>query len=219
MGPGQKQLDLQTELRKLKMQADAYEHLMSGMPQNIADTWHKLIGHMREFYYMDETWDGNELTFCAEGEALFKMILSPDKILISFPGSDAAQEPTVLTEPDSVDEIVQLVKAKQFPTRVVPSDNMRISLGGGRCDLCLYNIDTLKLGDRRVEMSLGFAKCYAIDADFTSLDCSGNCENCTISGIGGGLPGLTADEVTHSLIAYWWIKSSHNKNCKENSEM
>ena len=208
------QIKLQQELKK---QADARERFNNELPENIGATWSKLVGYMREHYYMDELWDGRELAFCRDGEkeALVKIALSPDKILVSMSGNEAEQVSFELTTTETADEVIQALKAKRLPNRVLPTDNVRISSGGGRCDLCLINSENVENQDRRAEMSLAFTKCYGDAIDFTSILCNGKCgtpdESCLIIDIGSGGPGLTADEVTHILFPYWWTKSSIKK--------
>ena len=199
------------------MQGGIFERLINKMPEDTKAAWYKLVGHMREYYHMDELWDGKELIFCRAGEteALVKMVLTPDKVLVSIPSSEAGQVSFEPATPEDTDKAIQMLKTKGLPNRVLPDDNIRISSGGGRCDLCLFNNDTIAKKDRRVEMSIGMAKCYGDDTDFTTLVCNGKCgtpdESCLIIDIGHCTPGLTADEVTHIIFPYWWTKSSIKK--------
>jgi len=213
MALNQEQKELQKEL---KMRADAFVRLCEELPKDIVAAWFKLVGYIREYCYMDEEWDGRELTFCSEGKSFFKMVLTPDAVLASFLSiMDKNEESKImeLRSTESVDEIIAMIKAKQFPERVLPSDDVRISPGGGRCDLCLHNYITLKKQNRLIEMVLGFAKYFGDDnGDGTYYECMGNHDNCLIHDIGSGTPGLTADEVTHIAFPYWWIKSSRNKD-------
>ena len=199
------QVKLQQEL---KAQADAFEQLMTEIPESIKAAWHKLVGYMREYHYMDELWDGKELGFCPSGEkeALVTMTLIPDKILVSISGTE--QRLLESETPEAADEIIQIIKTKQLPDRVLPNDNMVVSPGGGRCDLCLWNVDTIAKNDRRIEMSIGFAKCYGHVDDFTQYICNSDHENCGHHDIGAGVPGLTANEVTHILLPYCWARRS-----------
>jgi len=167
---------------------------------------------MRENYAMDEMWDGKTLTFVSQGEPFCELTLVPKQIIFSFHSEE--------TLPVNVaDEIIAAIRAKRQPDRVLPSKHFTLSPGGGRCDLCLFHRDTVERQDRRVEMSLGFAKCYGDAYDFTSAMCNGDHlgsgKDCTIIDIGRAAPGLTADEVTYILFPYWYTKSRHYK--EENS--
>jgi len=199
------QLHLQKQLLK---QNKAYEQQYKKMPESIAAAWTKLLGFMRENYAMDEIWEGETLCFISHGEPFYKISIAPEWIAFSFHGEVA------LTF-NSVDEVIEAIRGKRLPDRVLPSEHLTISPGGGRCDLCLFNRDTVQRQDRRVAMSLGFAKCYGTDVDFTTHTCngdhSGSGKPCTIQDIGAFTPGLTADEVTHILFPYWYTKSSHYK--------
>ena len=203
----------QKELKKeLKMRADAFVSLCEELPKDVVAAWTKLVGYIREYYYMDEEWDGKELTFYSEGDSFFKMVLTPDAVLASFMDKNEESKIMELRSMESVDEIITMIKTKQFPERVLPSDDVRVSSGGGRCDLCLHNSITLKKQDRRVEMALGFSKYYGDGGSHNEYVCMGNHADCLIHDIGHGTPGLTADEVTHIAFPYWWIKSSRNED-------
>ena len=201
------------QLQELKKQADDFERLTNELPENVNATWCKLVGYMREYHYMDELWDGKELAFCRAGEteALVKMSLTPDKVLVFILGNEAGQMSFEPATSKAADEVIQTIKTMRLPDRILPADNIVISSpGGGRCDLCLWNVDTVAKNDRRVEMSLGFAKCFGFVNDFTLPEqiCNSDCPDCGIQDIGECTPGLTADEVTHILFPYWWTKSS-----------
>jgi len=205
MGLSKEQLSMLTELKK---QADAFERFRNELPYGIVTLWSKLVGHLREYYYLDEQWDGNELVLCsdghAKGEVLIRMKLAADKISFSF--EDEA-EPVVLTMSDSEGDVIERLKAKNLPKRILPNENIVVSAGKGRCDLCLHSKMSLAKQDRRVEMSMGLAKCYGWVFDMTADECSGSSPDCRIDDIGIATPGMTADEVTHILFPYWWTKS------------
>ena len=209
MALNQEQKELQKEL---KMHSDAFVSLCEELPKGIVATWYKLVGYIREYCYMDEEWNGKEMTFCSEGKSFFKMVLTPDAVLVSFIEKNEESEIMALSSTESVDEIIAIIKTKQFPERILPSDDVRVSSGGGRCDLCLHNNITLKKQDRRIEMALGFAKYFGDGGGHNEYVCMGKNSDCLIHDIGHGTPGLTADEVTHIAFPYWWIKSSRNKD-------
>ncbi|HEX2947356.1 MAG TPA: hypothetical protein VHT96_15540 [Clostridia bacterium] len=209
MALNQEQKELQKEL---KTRADAFVSLCEKLPKDVVTAWFKLVGYIREYCYMDEEWDGKELIFCSEGRSFFKMVLTPDAVLTSFTDKNDESEIMELRSTESVDEIIAMIKIKQFPERVLPSDDIRVSSGGGRCDLCLHNSITLKKQDRRIEMALGFTKYFGDGGSHNEHVCRGNNADCLIHDIGRGTPGLTADEVTHIAFPYWWIKSSRNKD-------
>lgn len=204
MGLNKVQLDL---LAELKSQSDAFERYRNGLPYGIVSLWSKLVGHMREYYYLDETWDGKELTFHSNEKssvAFIGMTLEPDKIIISF--KDEKSTITLMATDSDEDTIIK-IKTINLPERVIPNKNIVLSSGKGRCDLCLHSTINLSKQDRRVDMSMGFAKCFGYAYDMTSSECSGSCKDCRIDDIGLGTPGMTADEVTHILFPYWWTKS------------
>jgi|GEM_PF-142222 len=198
--------------KKLKTCADAFVRICEEMPNDIVSAWVKLVGYVREYCYMDEEWDGKELIFCVKEKSFFKMALAPNAVSASFADENEESEIMELKSTESVDEIISMIKTNHFPERVLPSDDVRVSSGGGRCDLCLHNNITLKKSDRRVEMALGFAKYFGDGGGHNEYVCAGNNADCLIHDIGRGTPGLTADEVTHIAFPYWWIKSSHNKD-------
>ena len=209
MSLSQEQMNL---LEELKATADAFERLMNEVPEDIRDTWYKLVGYIREHFYMDETWDGKTLLFFKTMKPptatsstiklqIFSMTIENDKISVSIMGT----KDFVLRTPAEVDEVIATIPLYcSNPDRVLPNDNIVISKGQGRCDLCLWNSETLKRDDRRWEMSVGFAKCYGFVNDFTVRQCDGTTPDCRINDIGAGTPGLTAEEITHSLLPYWW---------------
>jgi len=203
------QLQLQKQILK---QGKAFERLFQKLPENIAAAWTKLLGFMRENYTMDEVWDGKTLTFVSQGKPFCELTLAPKQITFSMHGEETSPV-------NSVDETIAAIRAKRQPDRVLPSEHFTLSPGGGRCDLCLFNRDTVERKDRRVEMSLGFTKCYGDSYDFTATMCNGDHlssgKDCTIIDIGASTPGLTADEVTDILFPYWYTKSRHYK--EENS--
>ena len=192
--------------RQLLEQNKAYKRRYKRMPASVATAWTKLLGFMRENYAMDEVWEGEALTFVLNGVPFCEINITPERIIFSLHGEE-------MLPVNSVDEVIAAIAAKRQPNRVLPSEHFTISPGGGRCDLCLFNRDTVQRRDRRVEMTLGFAKCYGTDVDFTTHVCngdhSGSGKPCTIHDIGSFTPGLTADEVTHILFPYWYTKSSH----------
>jgi len=187
---------------ELVKQGEAYERLREGLPEDILATWYKFVGQMREYFYMDEQWDGQELVFVPH----VKAILEPDKITISTT-EDKPQQWTV-SSPGEVDEIIQALVATQLPERVIPKDNIQISAGGGRCDLCLYNHKNSEKRGSIEDLAMGFALAYGVLT--TSAPCTGETPDCTITDIGQGTPGLTAEQVTHILFPYWWTKSRFN---------
>jgi len=209
MGLNQEQKELQKEL---KMRADAFVRLCEGLPKNIVAAWIKLVGYIREHCYMDEKWDGRELTFCVENKPVFTMILSPEAVIVSFMDDNVECVALEINSPESVDGVITIIKEGRFPGRVLPDDDVRVSAGGGRCDLCLHNCSTIKKQDRRVEMALGFAKYFGDGNGTNEYVCMENNADCLIRDIGEGTPGLSADEVTHIAFPYWWIKSSLNKD-------
>ena len=198
--------------KQLLKEGKAFERRFNKMPEQTKAAWIKLLGFMRENYAMDEIWDGKTLTFVVCGQPFCEIMLAPKQIDFSFHG-----EKTMAIS--SVDEIMAAICAKRQPDRVIPSEHFTLSPGGGRCDLCLFNHNTVQRQDRRVEMSLGFAKCYGDACDFTSTICNGDHltsrKDCTIIDIGRSAPGLTADEVTHILFPYWYTKSRHYRKRDE----
>ena len=111
-----------------------------------------------------------------------------------------------------VDEIIQALVTVGLPERVMPTDNMRLSPGGGRCDLCLYNRENNEKQDRLIEFVMSFALCFGDGLNEAHINklCEGDGSNCQISDIGAATPGLTAEQVTHILFPYWWTKSRFN---------
>ena len=203
----------------LKEQADAYERLRDGLPENILAAWCRFVGQMREYFYMDEEWNGKELVFVPS----VKAVLENDKITILAVvgrGLAPADTETTADKPQQweiatvaeVDEIIEALVAKGLPERVMPTDNMRISPGGGRCDLCLYNRENSEKRGSVEDLAMGMALVYGHLLDLaTNALCKGDNDQCQIIDIGAATPGLTAEQVTHILFPYWWTKSRFNK--------
>jgi len=187
-------------LDELKKQAETYEQLRTELPENIANTWYKFIGQMREYFYMDEQWNGKEIVFLPSVKATLK----PDKITISITGQQWE-----ISTPDKVDEIIRTLTTKQLPERVMPTDNMRISAGNGRCDLCFFNRENCEKNGKLLDLATGFA--LAFGHIITAAVCESNGDNCAIIDIGQATPGMTAEQVTHILFPYWWAKSKFHK--------
>jgi len=190
-------------LDKLTKQADAFVELRESMPENISAAWCKFVGQMRENFYMDEQWDGKEIVFLPSVKAK----LEADKISISAM-ADNPQHWEIST-PEEVDSIIQMLVAKKLPERIMPTDNMQISPGNGRCDLCLYNRENNEKRGSTLDLATGMALTYGVIC--TTAPCEGNNDNCAIIDIGAGTPGLTAEQVTHILFPYWWTKSKFHK--------
>jgi hypothetical protein len=204
MGLSKEQLDLQKEF---KNQADEYVRQCEEMPKNILATWHELVGYLRDCYYMDETWDGQELKFCSNGTELFKATLAIDGVRASFINESNELKSVLLTKPEAVDDVIQMLDKTKLPERILPTDI--ISTNGGLCNVCLFNEKNIEIQDRRAEMTLGFNKCYGDDCDYSHQPCCG--KDCpVITDIGHGTPGLTAEEVTHLMFPWWWAKSRLN---------
>lgn len=194
------------KVNELIRQSEAYEHLRNKLRQNILTTWFRFVGQMREYFYMDEQWDGNEITFLSDGKILVMALLENDQITVT--SADNENKPKTITAPENVDNVIQTLVANQLPQRNMPADKAIISPGGGRCDLCWHNRQNNEKENRIVDFAMGFAICYGvICADAT---CEGNGQSCTIHDIGIAIPGLTAEQVTHILFPYWWTKSRFN---------
>jgi len=111
MALNQEQKELQ---RELKMRADAFVSLCEELPKDIVAVWYKLVGYIREYCYMDEEWDGKEMTFCSEGKSLFKMVLTPDAVVASFMNKNEDSKIMELRSMESVEQIIATIKTKQF---------------------------------------------------------------------------------------------------------
>ena len=207
MGLNQEQLAIAKELEE---QANDYENFKAGLPENIAAAWYRFVGQMREYFYLDEQWDGKEMTFLSKGEILLNATLEADKISIFILSGETREKLAAISTRDSADEIIQTLMTKNFPERVMPTKNVKLSPGGGLCELCLYNLDNNEKCDRLLGLAMGFALCYGHIC--TSAPCGGDNENCQIIDIGQGTPGLSAEQVTHILFPYWWAKSRFNTN-------
>jgi len=202
MGLNQEQLDKANEFKK---QAEAYEHLMKEMPENVSSAWYRFVGQMRECFYMDEQWDGEQMTFLSKGKVSVKALLQADKITVIVDDEHAS---TVISTPVAVDEIIQTLITKQLPERIMPTENVQLSSGGGFCALCWYNRENSEKQDNFIDFVMGFALCYGHICE--SAPCESNHNNCLIDDIGHGTPGMTAEQVTHILFPYWWAKSKFN---------
>ena len=206
MGLSKEQLAIVDELKK---QGDEYERLTGELPENTLAAWCNFVGQMREYFYMDEKWDGKEMEFLSPRKVSVKAILEADKISVFIIENTKEEKLAAVTEAGVIGDIIEMLIAKQLPERIMPADNINLSPGGGRCDLCLYNRENNEKHDRTIDLAMGFALCYG--AICTSADCDGNLENCEIDDIGKGTPGLTAEQVTHILFPYWWAKSRFNR--------
>ena len=187
-------------LDKLTKQADAFVELRESLPENISAAWCKFVGQMREYFYMDEQWDGKEIVFIP----YVKATLEQDKISIS-----ATEQQWEISTPEEVDNIIQTLVTMQLPERVMPTDNMKISAGNGRCDLCFYNRENSEKRGGVLDLATGMALAYGVIC--TTAPCESNNENCAIIDIGAATPGLTAEQVTHILFPYWWVNSKFHK--------
>jgi len=187
---------------ELIKQAGIYEQLGTSLPENIATTWYKFVGQMREYFYMDEQWDGKEIVFLP----YVKATLEPDKISISATGQQWEISTT-----EEVDNIIQTLVTMQLPERVMPTDNMKISAGNGRCDLCFYNRENCEKHNKTEDLAMGFALAFGVLVP--AALCESDCDNCEFD-IGQATPGLTAEQVTHILFPYWWVNSKFHKEAK-----
>ena len=190
------------KLDELVKQGEAYEQLRNSLPENITSAWSRFVGQMREYFYMDEQWDGKELLFIPS----IKAVLETDKITVSVIEDDTKW---VISSPEEADGVIQTLIAKQLPERKISTDNMKLSAGNGRCDMCLYNSENSKKRGSIVDLATGFAMAYGHIV--TSAPCDGGGTDCEIIDIGHAIPGLTAQQITDILFPYWWSKSRFNK--------
>ena len=156
-----------------KHQSEAFERRREALPKHVAAIWYGLVGHMREYYYVDKLWDGEAVTFCSNGDPFVKMILAADHVTVRFIDNGNEQSAAELTELAYVDETIKAINEKRPPDRELPVENRVVAPCGSRCDLCLLYVGSIEKQDRRDEASLGFAKCYGDGADYSAVECGG----------------------------------------------
>jgi len=204
MSLSQEQRILQKEAIQV---AEAYESLCKSMPEDIKIAWYKLVGYFRDCHCMDESWDGKELIFHNAGIELLKVKLVASGITASYVVEGKEQKSVLITKPEDVDDVIQTIDKTRLPARIIP--NELVSPNSGLCNFCLFYGKNIAMHDRRAEMTLGFSKCYGDSSDYTHQECFGN--DCgVIEDIAHGTPGLTADEVSHVMFQWWWVKSRLN---------
>jgi len=196
-------------VKELVRKAEAYGSLMNDLSENILAAWCRFVGQMREFFYMDEQWDGKEIAFSSKEKTLVKALLETDKITVYINTGETDRILTIFSTSDAADETIQMLMLKQLPERIMPTENVLLSSGNGYCALCLYNRENNEKHNRIVDLAMGFALCYG--SIVTSSPCESDHKNCLIDDIGRGTPGMTAEQVTHILFPYWWAKSRFNK--------
>lgn len=170
MSLSQEQLNLQQELIN---QAEDWVRQVENLSENIKSVWYKLVGYIREYYCMNELWNGKELTFCANGELLLKIVISFGIVSVHLFDYDNKNSIIELTELSSVDETIQMINLKLSANRALPVEAAIIAPCGSRCDLCLFYTGNIDKHDRRDFLSLGFAKVYGDNVDFTTSKCGG----------------------------------------------
>lgn len=74
---------------------------------------------------------------------------------------------------DIAKEIIRLIALKRKPNRKPLIDTNIKPCCGSHCDHCLFNKANYEKEDRRIELNLGFAKCYGDTADYSQSSCDG----------------------------------------------
>jgi len=61
-------MSIQEGFREVAQQGEAWERLRAVLPEGVKSIWYALIGYVREYYDMDELWNGETLTFVSHAE-------------------------------------------------------------------------------------------------------------------------------------------------------
>jgi len=188
--------------RKYVQLSHDFETRMKKTPKLLKNIWVYLVGQVRTQYIMDEIWnEPKELKFRRSGKTLVSFYLEPDKIstLIIFGKAEREkfeENPSVFSEYiqniynsnktyhdgkwmfiDVLDlkitkDIIKMINIKKKPNRkAIPA--CEIACCRQSCSHCLLYGKNIEKEDQRNEVTLGFAKCYGDEGNYSQHICGG----------------------------------------------